>query len=151
MEIKKAPDIITYMNNFVSGVTPNATICGLLINSQKNQPKFGGKNFFLTDLCNPLQFYFQSKYSDKFQPTLETKKLFALGNMIHGIMSKAVEKMPDFIDKEANLDGNFLGIAVRGRIDAETKESIFVKSADKLEMFIQAFEYERAQKKDHHC
>jgi len=30
----------------------------------------------------------------------------------------------------------------------ETKESIFVKSVDKLEMFIQALEYERAQKKD---
>ena len=56
MDIKEQPDIITDMNVFVAGVAPNATIRGLLINSQKNQPKSGGKNFFLTDLCNPLQF-----------------------------------------------------------------------------------------------
>jgi len=125
MEAKNNLDIIAYMNSFSPRTTPNATIRGMLINSQKNNPKSQGKNYSLSDLCNPLRLYFQIKYPKKFQPTLETQKLFALGNMVHGIMGKAIEKMPDFVDTESNLDGNFLGIPVRGRIDAETKDSIF--------------------------
>ena len=125
VEVKKNQDIIAYMNSFSYKITSNASIRGMLINSQKKNPKFGGKNFFLSDLCNPLKLYLQIKYPDKFQPTLETRKLFALGNLVHGIMGKAIEKIPNFVDTEAILDGNFFGIPVRGRIDAETKDSIF--------------------------
>jgi hypothetical protein len=114
------------MKKFVVGITPDATIRGKLLKSQEDRKAIiPRKYFFLTDLCDPLDFYLRTKYPDKFQPTLEKKKLFSLGNKIHGIMGKAIEKMDDFVDKEALLDGHLLGIPVRGKIDAEIKKSIF--------------------------
>lgn len=136
----KITDITIQMNKFVSGdITPDATIRGELTKTQQQKKKYSEKDyFFLTDLCDPLQFYFKSKYPERFQPTVETNKLFAVGNRIHGVMGKVIEKMDDFIDTEANLDGHLIGIPVRGRIDAETKKSIFeFKSKQELPSNVQ--------------
>ncbi len=118
----------------VGRATPDATLRGTLIKARDEQPKTSEKKyFFLTDVCKPLEFYFKTKYPEKFQISIEKRKLFALGDRIHKIMEKAIEKMDNFIDVEANLDGQLIGLPVRGRIDAETNSSIFeFKSKDEL-------------------
>lgn len=119
-------DIIEEMNDCIAGIFPDATIRGALLNSKDGCKKNTDKEyFFVTDVCNPLSACLKNLYPDKFEPTLEAKKIFSLGNKIHGVMGKAVEELEDFVDTEANLDGGLMGISVRGRMDAETNNSIF--------------------------
>jgi len=132
---EKIIDLTLYMNKFISGnVTPNATIRGELVKIQQITKRYSEKDyFFLKDICDPVKLYLSSKYPERFEPTIDTKKIFSIGNRIHGTMGKAIEKMDDFIDTEAILDGHLIGIPVRGRIDAETKNAIFeFKSKNEL-------------------
>ncbi len=69
-------------------------------------------------------------------------------NKYHGITQEEKKKieteaMKNLLSSNSTLYGLWLELE-----EQKTKEAIFAKSVDKLEMLIQAFEYEKYQKKD---
>jgi hypothetical protein len=114
--------------------TTHGTLTSLFVGKLNDQQIIKRKNYFsVSDICNPLQAYFKYKYPDKFEQSIETKKRFSLGNKRHNIIQKKIEKVDGFVDKEVILDGELLGILLKGRADAKIKKSFWeIKSKPEL-------------------
>ncbi|MCK5043929.1 hypothetical protein KAR52_02935 [Candidatus Pacearchaeota archaeon] len=119
---------------FVVNVSPHETLAGILRNKLNEQQKVKRKNYFgVVDICNPLKTYFKLTYPKKFKDSVETKKRFSIGNRQHKITEKKIEQVEGFIDKEIILDGELIGIALKGRVDAKVKKSLWeIKSKEEL-------------------
>jgi len=115
-------------------VALHGTFTGILRQKLSEQKTIKRKNYFgVTDICNPLQTFFKLKYPEKFVDSIETKKKFSLGNKQHKISEKKFEKIEGFVDKEIILDGELLGIPLKGRADAKINQSLWeLKSKEDL-------------------
>jgi hypothetical protein len=127
-------DLTEYFSKFAMSTLPHGTLNGIIKNKLNEQQKNKRKNYFsVTDICNPLQTYFKLKYPEKFKDSIETKKRFSLGKRQHWITKKKFEKIDGFVDSEIILDGELIGIPLKGRADAKIKESFWeLKSTTNL-------------------
>ena len=119
-------DLTVYMKKFVANVSPHATLGGLFNIKLLEQQTPKKKNYFaVTDICNPLQTYFKFKYPELFKHPIETQKKFVLGNRQHYLIEKKFEQLEGFEDKELILDGELMGIPLKGRADAKINGSLW--------------------------
>jgi len=119
-------DLIYYMKQFSKKGSPHATFNGIFNQELQKQQKSKRKNYFaVKDICDPLQAYFKLKYPDIFKYTIEIQKKLNIGNKQHYIVEKKFEKLEGFVDKELILDGELLGIPLKGRVDAKIKDSLW--------------------------
>jgi hypothetical protein len=131
-------DLTTYFAGFVSKVLPHETLRGIFNKSLNSQESFKRRKYFgVVDICDILQTYFKLKYPDVFEHSIKTKKKFSIGNKHHKIIEKKIEDVEGFVDSEVILDGELMGIALKGRADAKVKDSIWeIKSKAKLPMSV---------------
>ncbi|MFH1326651.1 MAG: hypothetical protein ABIH59_00810 [archaeon] len=115
-------------------VSTHGTLAGILRNKLNSQQTIKRKNYFgVVDICNPLKTYFKFTYPEEFKDSIETKKKFSIGNKQHKITEKKIEKVDGFVDKEIILDGELIGIPLKGRVDAKVKKSLWeIKSKENL-------------------
>lgn len=126
--------VVGYINNFVSKITPRDDVSGRLeVFHLKDKPeiKSFGNYFTITELCLPSDTFAQrnlGKIKSK-----ELKKILAQGDRIHAITQNWLKQHSEYCGSEATLDGNFIGIPARGRVDGRIEESIVeIKSCSNL-------------------
>ena len=127
-------NLTIHFSKFVNNISAHGTLAGLLNKKLNEQQKIKRKNYFgVVDICNPLSTYFRFKYPEIFKHSIETKKKFSMGQRQHKITEKKIEKIDGFIDKEIILDGELLGIALKGRADAKVGKAIWeIKSKEEM-------------------
>ena len=80
--------------------------------------------FYLTELVNPINAYWERNRSDVERP-IQLAKLLALGSKLHRISGIWFRRLPDFVTEEARLDGAYVGITgIVGKIDYRIGDGI---------------------------
>lgn len=127
-------DMMSYVNDFVKTVNPNESIASFAREMTQDFIKEKPKDyFFLRDLCNPVQSYYN--YIGESQPlALEIKTKMAFGNKLHKLANIWFRKIPGYLVDEGVIDGAFVDVkGVRGKIDAIIGENILeIKTKDEL-------------------
>lgn len=112
------------MNDFVSSilchvesVNQDAQLEGILLENKNVGPRSRPNYFYLTDLVNPQQAYWE--HIDKApEHTDEQRRLFAHGNRMESVARSAFSLIDGITGEEATLDGAENDLpGVRGRID----------------------------------
>lgn len=119
--------LIEGISEQVRSVTINDNVSRIVDASIKKQRKIDPRPsdyFYLTELVNPIQAYWQRTRRDIELPRELTKK-FAVGTKLGRISGLWFRKLPGFVTQEARLDGAYVGInGVVGKIDYRIGESI---------------------------
>lgn len=104
----------------------NDSIAGLVktkIETGEQEFKLPENYFYLTELVNPIQAYWER--TSKIEKPLELRRKLILGNKIHNLAGIWFRNLPNFEVQEAILDGIYVGIeGVRGKIDFRIGDSI---------------------------
>jgi hypothetical protein len=104
----------------------NDSIAGLVktkIETDELEFKLPENYFYLTELVNPIQAYWER--TSKIEKPLELRRKLILGNKIHNLAGVWFRNLPNFEVQEAILDGIYVGIeGVRGKIDFRIGDSI---------------------------
>ncbi len=119
-------NIITLMNRSIININSDDSLAGILKRkfkeipiSQSSPPEY----FYLTSLCDPYKEYILNQFPD-FKEDEETQKKFIIGRKLHSFAEKWFKGMKDFVSSESTLDGFYVGIKARGRVDAKIGNSI---------------------------
>lgn len=100
-----------------SSIEPDAQLVGTLLEHRPDEDQSRPDYFYLTDLVNPQQAYWDH-VGESPEPPEELLERFAHGNEMGRLARRALADVDGFTDPEALLDGAENGIpGVRGRID----------------------------------
>lgn len=127
-------DMITYVCDFVGNISNNESLNSIISEKMENNAQgYPPIHFFLTDLCNPIQTYYQRTKPEIKKP-IELKKELEYGTKLHNDIKYWFRKLKGYIVEEGVLDGALVGIkGVRGRVDARFGNSIMeYKTKDEL-------------------
>jgi hypothetical protein len=107
-----------------STVVQDAQLEGILIETRKTPRPDRPDYFYLRDLVNPQQAYWEHCGSTA-PKSRELRAAFAFGNRMHDVAGRVFAGQRGFAGTEAILDGAGVGIdGVRGRIDLRIGESL---------------------------
>ena len=113
-------DVADKINEFVSGYDCNESLASILRKSVSEQSakKSTPKNYYyVTDLCNPCEYYWNVIKSDIKRPKELLRKLFR-GKELHKRASYWLSSLEEFSVYEGKIDGIYVGLlSVRGAID----------------------------------
>jgi len=127
-------NVVDFVNKFVSKIEPRDDVSGRLeVFHTKEVPNIrSGRNYFnITEICTPSDTFADRKLGKTKSKKL--KPILAQGNKIHAIAQNWLKHHRNYCGSEATLDGNFMGIPARGRVDGRIQESIIeIKSINDL-------------------
>lgn len=126
-------DMVDFVNKFVSKVYLRDDIAGRLkiFHNSKRGITSPAHYFFINDLCLPADTFARQKLGK--EKNQKTKEILAQGNKIHFIAQSWLKQHENYNGSEAILDGLFVGVHTRGRIDGRIGNSIVeIKSVGKL-------------------
>jgi len=107
-------------------IESNDTLAGILKNKSREIPKSNSsppEYFFLTSVCDPYKEYIIQKFPENNFEKLSEKD-FIVGRKLHSFADRWFKGMDEFVSSESILDGFYLGIKAKGRIDARIGNSI---------------------------
>ena len=116
-------------------VESNDTLSGIIKMKSLEIPKSNSsppEYFYLTSVCDPHKEYIVQKFpQNNFEKLSE--KSFIIGRKLHSFADRWFKGMSNFISSESVLDGFYLGIKAKGKIDARIGDSIVeLKTKNKL-------------------
>jgi hypothetical protein len=126
-------NMIDFVNKFGPKISQRDDIAGRLkkFHDIKELIQVSTHCFNVTDLCSPTDAFAEQKLGK--QKSQRLKDIQAEGKKIHAIVQNWLKQHKDYCGSESILDGNFVGISARGKIDGRINESIVeIKSIGKL-------------------
>jgi hypothetical protein len=114
------------MKKSVKNIESNETLSGIIKKKSLEIPKSNSsppEYFFLTSVCDPYKEYMVNKFPENNFEKLAEKN-FIIGKKLHSFADRWFKGMKEFVSSESTLDGFYLGIKAKGKIDARIGNSI---------------------------
>ena len=125
VEGETTENMIDFVNSFKIKITPRDDIAGqlkLFRNLEKEKVTKSMDYFHITELILPTDSFMNKKFGK--EKSQQLKNVMAQGSKIHSIAQNWLRQHKNYNGSEAILDGIFIGLPVRGRVDGRIKDTI---------------------------
>src|SRR3989304_4348398 len=101
-------DMVSFVSKFVGSISHQETLASFLRKNGHSSSAFPKEYFYLRDLCNPIQYYYNRK-GPLIPLTIDRKKEMAYGKKLHELANLWFRKLPEYMVEEGVLDGILVG------------------------------------------
>jgi len=118
-------NVVTFVNGFIEKVQARDDISGRLelVHNSKDIKLEPIKGYFnIVDTTTPADYFAQQKLGKRKSKVL--KGILNLGNKVHRIAQSWLKQHEDYFGSESILDGFFVGVSVRGKVDGRILTNI---------------------------